>query len=186
MPPQQQGAGATISDSGAANTGAATDEVSTVRPVSLRQGRGARLSFLGGLKKDHSTPQQQQQQQYSPPPPVPQINGNHLANGHHNTANGDGHDANANHNRTLAKDNPNRRSFFRSHSGDQQKQQGVVVHVNDTGGGGGEWANSESEKAGAEDHGASKVGNVRRRLSMLKLGKKSSKGNGLMGSLEEE
>jgi hypothetical protein len=34
--------------------------------------------------------------------------------------------------------------------------------------------------------GARVVGNVRKRLSMLKLGKKSSKGSGLMGSLDEE
>jgi hypothetical protein len=32
----------------------------------------------------------------------------------------------------------------------------------------------------------SKVGSVRRRLSLLKLGKKSSKGSELMGSVSEE
>jgi hypothetical protein len=40
--------------------------------------------------------------------------------------------------------------------------------------------------AADQDGGARKVGNVRKRLSMLKLGKKSSKGSGLMGSLDEE
>lgn len=34
--------------------------------------------------------------------------------------------------------------------------------------------------------GGKMVGNVRKRLSMLKLGKKSSKGSVLMGSLDEE
>jgi dedicator of cytokinesis protein 3 len=42
--------------------------------------------------------------------------------------------------------------------------------------------NSDPNAAGGER----KVGNVRKRLSMLKLGKKSSKGSGLMGSLDEE
>lgn len=45
-----------------------------------------------------------------------------------------------------------------------------------------------SHALASADHavGGRVVGNVRKRLSMLKLGKKSSKGSGLMGSLDEE
>jgi len=190
MPSQQHGTAPSNPDGASVPPTAATEDATAVRPVSLRQGRGARLSFLGGLKKDQSSQHQQQlQQQYSPPPPVPQINGNHLANGHHQANNGDHHhnESHASQARGLGKDNPNRRSFFRSHP-DQPKQSAVVVRVNgaDGVGGGGGWAESDAEKAAAEEQAASKVGNVRRRLSLLKLGKKSSKGSGLMGSLEEE
>lgn len=47
----------------------------------------------------------------------------------------------------------------------------------------------EKEKSMSSDHssgGVLHVGNVRKRLSILRLGKKSSKGNGIMGSLDEE
>lgn len=173
--------------------------MSVVQPVQLRQGRGARLSFLGGgRKKDQTT-----QQQHLPPPPIPQTNGDHQVNG-------DAESATSGHSR--GKDNPNRLSFFRSHSSAEPKVESsntagkhhevVVEHAlpgNKTAAAAPVRRKSSdisrtlsgkenSDPNMASDHagGGRKVGNVRKRLSMLKLGKKSSKGSGLMGSLDEE
>lgn len=181
------------------NGTAGGEEVSVVQPVQLRQGRGARLSFLGGgRKKDQTT-----QQQHLPPPPIPQTNGDHQVNG-------DAESATSGHSR--GKDNPNRLSFFRSHSSAEPKVESsntagkhhevVVEHAlpgNKTAAAAPVRRKSSdisrtlsgkenSDPNMASDHagGGRKVGNVRKRLSMLKLGKKSSKGSGLMGSLDEE
>jgi hypothetical protein len=204
----------------------AEDEVSVVQPVQLRQGRGARLSFLGGRKKDNTSPQHHQQQQSNHPtaPPIPQTNGGD----HHHHVNGDAESATSGHSR-AGRENPNnnshnRLSFFRSNSNTLPPD----VKVESVGGGGGgggggkhhEWVvehalgprgttttttpapgrrkssditrtlsvRDGADPAGLLDAagGERKVGNVRKRLSMLKLGKKSSKGNVLMGSLDEE
>ncbi|KAK4442243.1 putative dedicator of cytokinesis protein 1 [Podospora aff. communis PSN243] len=181
--------------------GATTEEVKILQPVSLRQGRGARLSFLGGRKKDAK----------ENTPPVPQLNGDH----HHHEDEG----SNLSRNRSIGKENGNRRSFFRGHSSSESNTAGArsagytngaemspatvrsgrIDHsmdwVTDLG------AARESTDATAVDkertlvaseHGSSTVGgmqslgSVRKRLSILRLGKKSSKGNGLMVSLDEE
>lgn len=174
--------------------------MSVVQPVQLRQGRGARLSFLGGRKKDQAA-----QQQHPPPPPIPQTNGDHQVNG-------DAESATSGHSR--GKDNPNRLSFFRSNSSAAPAE--TKVENLNTASKHQEWivesalppksasgrrkssdigrtlsskenSNSNMKDAAADQAGgARKVGNVRKRLSMLKLGKKSSKGSGLMGSLDEE
>lgn len=181
---------------------AAGEEVSVVQPVQLRHSRGARLSFLGGRKKDQAA--QQQQQQHPPPPPIPETNGDHHVNG-------DAESATSGHSR--GKDNPNRLSFFRGNGSTQppvetkqfespsmagKHNERVVEHALPVGKGatapGGRRKSSDlsrtpSSKENSDPNAAGgerKVGNVRKRLSMLKLGKKSSKGSGLMGSLDEE
>ncbi|KAK0634336.1 hypothetical protein B0T17DRAFT_502010 [Bombardia bombarda] len=211
--------------------GVKSEEVSIIQPVSLRNGRGARLSFLGGRKKDHPQQQQQQQQQsqqappkpessspYSPvSPPIPQINGdvaNHHTNNDHHQAHEDESGDASSRSRSMSKDNSNRRSFFRSHSSDRRVQ---VNGMDVSGGGGGansgaDWmtdsggARESSDMSALDkekmflssDHngggggggggmgGMLHVGSVRKRLSILRLGKKSSKGNGIMTSLDEE
>ncbi|KAJ9143333.1 Dedicator of cytokinesis protein 1 [Pleurostoma richardsiae] len=204
-------------------------EVSTVRPVSLRQGRGARLSFLGGRKKEQVPPLPTQPSQQ---------------------ANGDGGEGEETASKS-SRENLNRRSFFRSQSSDtgnsqnqgqQHNQQqrpatGGTTATNGAeamaglgiagGNGNYEWgtvtdrnhhhhgtpgttvrassdlstgyadSSREREKGGAAavsvletmtpgDGGMAKRGSVRKRLSMLKLGKKTSKGSGLMGSVVDE
>ena len=164
--------------------GAITEEVKIVQPVSIRQGRGARLSFLGGRKKDQA-----------PPPPVPQLNGDHSTEA----------DSSLGRSRSINKDN--RRSFFRGHAPSESARSngtemspavwsGPRTDVSGT-----DWVSDsapresgdlhmlEKEKSMSSDHssgGVLHVGNVRKRLSILRLGKKSSKGNGIMGSLDEE
>ena len=45
---------------------------------------------------------------------------------------------------------------------------------------------TEKHQSSGDLSGVKSIGSVRKRLSMLKLGKKASKGSGLMGSLDEE
>ncbi|KAK5658687.1 hypothetical protein OQA88_2086 [Cercophora sp. LCS_1] len=166
--------------------GAAQEEVKIVQPVSLRQGRGARLSFLGGRKKDSN-----------PPPPVPQINGDH-SHSH------DGNDSDLSRSRSFSKDNPNRRSFFRAtHSSSDTRVAGSSTLANGEqmspaiggGGGGGhkmdvsgmDWV-SDSNEGTTEEKGGGlhSIGSVRKRLSILRLGKKGGRRGENMGSLDEE
>jgi dedicator of cytokinesis protein 3 len=194
--PQPQKTGGPLLANGAAN-----EEVKILQPVTLRQGRGARLSFLGGRKKDAK----------ENTPPVPQINGDNHAH--------EDEGSNLSHSRSTGKENGNRRSFFRGHSSSESNTVGARSAGYTNGAemspatiGGGrvdqsmDWvtdsgAARESTDATAVDkertlssseHGSSTVGgiqslgSVRKRLSILRLGKKSSKGNGLMGSLDEE
>ncbi|TPX08866.1 uncharacterized protein E0L32_009684 [Thyridium curvatum] len=160
-----------------ANAGAVVEEVSTVRPVSLRQGRGARLSFLGGRRKDT--------------PPTPQLNGEGKALSQQQT-NGDTESATSDHSGRRSRDNPNRRSFFRAHSHDKAPNtSGSMTNGHDSSGGtGGDWVTDsggrQSSDVDRDRHDSSAIGSVRKRLSMLKLGKKTSRGNVLMGSLDEE
>ncbi|KAK0705985.1 hypothetical protein B0T26DRAFT_655315 [Lasiosphaeria miniovina] len=187
-----------------AANGLGADDVA-VQPV--RQGRGARLSFLGGRKKEQPKEQPQQQQRPHPPilPPL-LINGD---GAHHafeeNSAS-----------TSRSKDNPNRRSFFRaSHSSPDNTRPSLHINgaadmsggasgldwVTDSGASaGGAHENSDAstaaatslgrEKERATDHASNvvllNVGSVKKRLSILRLGKKSSRGNGLMTSLDEE
>ncbi|KAB5585577.1 hypothetical protein GE09DRAFT_1048672 [Coniochaeta sp. 2T2.1] len=191
------------------------EEVSVVQPVQLRQGRGARLSFLGGRKKD--TPQQQQQ--HPPPPPIPQTNGDYAH------VNGDAESASS----RGKENNPNRLSFFRStgsahppppptfSDNNTPKPSTPVTSANLKQN---EWVTERPlpaskaapvttkrksedvvrtlsrERSEKEYYGNSAVaraelpkksggGNVRKRLSMLKLGKRRD-GVGGLGGLEEE
>lgn len=145
--------------------GIKAEEASVVQQVSLRQ-RGARLSFLGGRK-----------QELEPTPETEQVNG--------------GTDAESTHRRSLSKSTSRRQSIFRSQSIDEDH--------NDKSSGQGRRSSSvgkesldkgfmkDGKTADLESPGMSKRGSVRKRFSMLKLGKKSSKTDGVtMGSLNEE
>ncbi|KAK3939252.1 hypothetical protein QBC46DRAFT_438181 [Diplogelasinospora grovesii] len=223
-------------------------EVSTVQPVSLRQGRGARLSFLGGRKKNADGSPKTDSPLSPVPPPLPQINGvNHDDESGGKTAGGS-----SNRSQSLTrggKENPNnRRSFFggrssEAHHNHTQRPSTSAVHgngdISGDGGGGsglglslGDWTTdsggdsslptlaldtgnygSGNKEKGAvhsdfppssptSTHTHEKGGNgmltvggsVRKRLSMLRLGKKSSKvnvngtgtGGGGMNSVDEE
>ena len=160
--------------------GTTADEVSTVQPVSLRQGRGARLSFLGGRKKDS----------------ISLIN--------EDTTSHPDSDMSLSHTRNLSKDNPNRRSFFRAHANDNRQPPINGLGPTDmSGANGAEWLTDaglressdgltlEKDKENAFSLNGfpapSRVGSVRKRLSLLKIGgTKKPKGNGTMGSLDEE
>ncbi|POR37856.1 Putative dock180 protein [Tolypocladium paradoxum] len=144
--------------------GIKAEEASIVRQVSLRQ-RGARLSFLGGRK-----------QEPEPTPETERVNG--------------GTDAESTHRRSLSKDTGRRQSIFRSQS--------IYEGQNDNGASQGRRNSStgkesldkgpmkDAKTADLEGPGIVKRGSVRKRFSMLKLGKKSSKTGGVMGSLNEE
>jgi hypothetical protein len=169
------------------SNGNATDEVSIVQPVSLRQGRGARLSFLGTRKKD---------QQLQPAPLVTQRA--HTKGGVARQGNGENESVPNTLSRSRSKES--RRAFF--HSRPAENRPGSQTNGTDCGGSGSaDWvtdsggvegsdgADMEKEKpvvAKNENLVGSRVGSVRRRLSKLKLGKKSSKGSELMGSVSEE
>ena len=159
-----------------------------MQPVSLRSGRGvARLSFLGGRSRKDSAPQ-------------PQVNGDHAPQ----QPNGDSHHHQQQEptERSRSKDNTNRLSFFRSHSSDKPQANGQGY---DSSGGpaGMDWVTDsgprestdgttlDREKATLEGTGTGgggvvKMGSVRKRLSLLKLGRKASKGNDLMVAVDEE
>lgn len=140
-----------------------TEDASGVQPT--KAGRGTRLSFLGGRRKESSGD-------------IPlQPNG----------------DAEASPRRPTAKDTTlHRRSFFRSHSNDQtQPQSQANGHdgadwVTDSGGRTSTDTGLTDKEQGERSPGLVKMGSVRKRLSMLKIGKKNSKGTDLMGSLDEE
>jgi dedicator of cytokinesis protein 3 len=154
------------------SNGTTAEDSSIVQPVSLRQGRGTRLSFLGGRKKE---PQQ--------------------TNGEPQPLNGDIETAST-RSRSLSKDNLHRRSFFRSHSQDVVAQPPNGNDTSDwvTDSGGRESTETSiaeklarnGEKMQQDQPGVVKMGSVRKRLSLLKLGKKNSKGGGVMNSVDEE
>ncbi len=179
--------------------GTATEEPPAVLPAAARQGRGTRLSFLGGRKKDA-------------PPLQPQMNGDAAPHHHHHhpqqqlqSTNGDGggESGKRTRSRSRSKENANRRSFFR---GNEKASLNGQTNGHDSSGAGTDWVTDsgpressdlsvlEKERgrggggggSGAVDNNAVKIGSVRKRLSLLKLGKKSSKGNGLMGAVDEE
>ncbi|RGP76168.1 hypothetical protein FSPOR_290 [Fusarium sporotrichioides] len=149
-------------NAGVAVNGVTTEEASVIRPVSKR---GTRLSFLGGSKKkEPELPTEPEE-----------------VNGDIETA--------SNLSRSLSqgqsKEQGRRHSFFRAPSQDEK-------HPESPGGlngrgsldqqfGGGDNSNDKP----VENKLASKKGSVRKRFSMLKLGRKG-KGNGMMGSLDEE
>ncbi len=201
----------------------ATEEATLVRPVSLRQGRGARLSFLGGRKKDQKEVNSDHQPIHEEEPATP-----------------------------TSKPNPshpkdsgsfgNRRSFFRTvpstpETGTASPRAGhngyPPLHPLQTNGiapsANGEWPTDASGGSGSETYAsmspavvasggsekdgyqprvyethvlagqgqapppgqsiAGHVGSVRKRLSILRLGKKSSKERaaaGGLGGVDEE
>lgn len=178
-----------------------TAEVTTMQPVSLRQSRGARLSFLGGRKKEHQ------------PPPSAHMNG-----GQHPISEVD-------ENSSKSQDS-RRTSFFRSHSFDNPASKaGYNVSVVSASNGGTPGSNGPLSRSntdasdwvtdsgagtgsrGSHDNrmmsgtpvdsidkerestggaGTPKLGGVKKRLSLLKLGTRKTKNNGMMGALNEE
>jgi len=164
-------------------------EASLVQPV--KSGRGTRLSFLGGRRKDSQT------------------NGDHIplngeeASGRARSHSKDSQSTQQHQGGTVS----HRLSFFRSHSTD-------VTSPNTLGGGptphsatfpnGGvnndssDWVTESGvgKESSDEGHhnksidkgagvGVQKKGSVRKRLSMLKLGRKTTKAE-MMGALDEE
>ncbi|KAK7425244.1 Deoxycytidine kinase 1 [Neonectria magnoliae] len=148
--------------------GVTTEEASVIRPASMRH-KGARLSFLGGKKRDLDLPTEPEEN-------VVDV------------------ETSSSHSRSLSqsqsKDNNNhghnrRHSFFKTQSHD-------VNHQDDSHGGfvnrgSVEVVRQVDEKPGQKiGGGLSKKNSVRKRFSILKLGRKGSKGNDMMGSLDEE
>lgn len=171
-------------------------EVTTVQPVSLRQSRGARLSFLGGRKKEH--------------PPSAHMNGGQTISEESSES-------------SIKAQDTHRRSFFRVASHEPPKPTGYGVSVSASNGTisngpitrsnteGSDWVTDsggvsrgsydkhgllsgtpvesiEKEREGFADAGPPppKVGGVKKRLSLLRLGKRTVKSNGVMGALNEE
>lgn len=152
------------------------EEASAIQPISIRQ-RGTRLSFLGGKKKE-----------YQP-------------NGDASSLKQTKGDSDSNSQTSKGKDNSNRRSIFRSPSNDtnvgsnpytQTYPNGIVDPTIP------EWSMDRSRKSkeivdvfesdlDRPNDGGIGFNSVRKRLSMLKLGKKPSKPNGFfMGGVNEE
>ncbi|KAK2020532.1 SH3 domain-containing protein [Colletotrichum zoysiae] len=179
-PSTEQGSPLPQSTDAATDNVVVAEQVSTVQPIAIRQGRGTRLSFLGGRKK-HSPGQQQTTSNSS--------------------ASGDAEDAASSQNSrsvSRAQETSSRLSFFRAPSSDGARVNGSIdaasEWVTDSGG-------RESSDAGfnltekereyrderlADDPIVIKRSSVRKRLSLLKLTKKSHKNGGLMGSVHEE
>ncbi|KDN60659.1 putative SH3 domain-containing protein [Colletotrichum sublineola] len=165
---------------GATDNAAVAEQVSTVQPIAIRQGRGTRLSFLGGRKK-HS--------------PVPQQTTNSSS-----PINGEPEDTVSQHSRSVsrAQDTSSRLSFFRAPSTDGGRINGSIdagsEWVTDSGGRqssdiGFNLTEKEREYRDerlSDDPIVVKRSSVRKRLSLLKLGKKSKQNGGVMGSVHEE
>lgn len=163
----------------------------------MRQSRGARLSFLGGRKKEHHSP------------PSTQING--------------GQQPISEVDESPAKTQESRRtSFFRSHSYENAPSKAgsnasvsasngthasngplsrsntyASDWVTDSGGGsrgsydtrmlsGTPVDSIDKEREGSGGAATPKLGGVKKRLSLLKLGTRKGKNNGIMGALNEE
>ncbi|KAK7981067.1 hypothetical protein PG989_013524 [Apiospora arundinis] len=153
---------------------ASVEEASAAQPISLKQ-RGTRLSFLGGKRKNSR-----------------EMNSDSaMSSG----------DAESNSSRGNKEANNNRMSFFRAHTGDSNagqplpnvtsQPQGEVATT--------DWAQSmgrkSSEVVDVYDRSSSeekpfsgaRIGSVRKRLSMLRLGGKwPHKAHGPMGGVDEE
>ncbi|ROT42397.1 SH3 domain-containing protein [Sodiomyces alkalinus F11] len=152
--------------------GILSEEASAVQPVSIRQGRGARLSLLGGRKKDQSS--------------SPQTNGDR--SGTHEKG-----ETFSDRSKSMDKDQGARRSFFRSPANGPAEAEGTEWVITDSGGRqSSDVRSSTADKENDErppssgGNGMARMGSVRKRFSMLRLGKKSSRGNVLMGSVDEE
>jgi hypothetical protein len=131
-----------------------------IRPVSKR---GTRLSFLGGSKKKEPEL-----------PTEPEETAGDIE-----TAS----NLSRSLSRSQSKEHNRRHSFFRTQSQDEKPPESP--------GGFSGRGSLEQQFGGGNDKAvenklASKKGSVRKRFSMLKLGRKNNKGNDTMGSLDEE
>ncbi|WZH46096.1 uncharacterized protein QYS62_007166 [Fusarium acuminatum] len=140
--------------------GVTTEEASVIRPVSKR---GTRLSFLGGSKKKEPEL-----------PTEPEETAGDIE-----TAS----NLSRSLSRSQSKEHNRRHSFFRTQSQDEKPPESP--------GGFSGRGSLEQQFGGGNDKAvenklASKKGSVRKRFSMLKLGRKNNKGNDTMGSLDEE
>ncbi|KAH7192058.1 uncharacterized protein B0J16DRAFT_262224 [Fusarium flagelliforme] len=145
---------------GVAVNGVTAEEASVIRPVSKR---GTRLSFLGGTKK--------KEPELPTEPEEATVDIETASNLSRSLSQSQG------------KEHGRRHSFFRTQSQDEKHPESP---------GGLSSRGSLDQQFGApnekpvENKLASKKGSVRKRFSMLKIGRKGSKGNGVMGSLDEE
>ncbi|KAI2616314.1 hypothetical protein GGR54DRAFT_240697 [Hypoxylon sp. NC1633] len=160
-----------------ANANTVVEEASAAQPISMRQ-RGTRLSFLGGKKKESQA-----------------------SNGDASSLKQTKGDSDSNSQVSRGKDNSNRRSIFRTPSNDtnlssnpytQPYPNGIVDPTTP------DWALDRSRKSreivdvlerdfDRPNDGGIGFNSVKKRLSMLKLGKKPSKPNGFfMGGVSEE
>lgn len=155
--------------------GVTTEEASVIRPVSMRHPR-ARLSFLGGKKKelDH-------------PPEVDETPADVDTASSHSQ----GHSRTRTLSHSQSRDN-HRRSFFRTQSGEERSP--ADHHGGFTSRRSLEVVSPIDEKNPDKENIPNGLGNggglvkknsVRKRFSMLKIGRKTSK-NTMMGSLDEE
>ncbi|KAI1135738.1 hypothetical protein F5Y05DRAFT_158611 [Hypoxylon sp. FL0543] len=161
------------------NTTSIVEEAAAAQPISMKQ-RGTRLSFLGGRKKDSQQ-----------------------SNGDASSSKQAKNDSDSNSQASKSKDNPNRRSIFRTQSSDtnissnpyaQSKPpypNGVADLTTP------DWTFDRSRKSkeivdiaekefDRSSDGGMGFNSVKKRLSILKLGKKPSKPNGFMGGVNEE
>ncbi|KAI8634268.1 SH3 domain-containing protein [Xylariaceae sp. FL1651] len=157
------------------NGTAILEEASAAQPISMRQ-RGARLSFLGGKRKDSQ-----------------QSNGD-ISNSVHTK--GENSESNSQHSRS--KENPNRRTIFRTQSTDTNSSSNYHRTNGSTDAATFPSVPDRSRKSKeiidvvegdfgrSGDGGVLRMGSVRKRLSILKLGKKPSKPNGIMAGVNEE
>ena len=155
-----------------------TTEASVIQPV--RAGRGARLSFLGGKKKDQPKPNGDQQAR-SRGPSYSQPQTRTQRSGTQSSANTDSAQSRA----RSGSGNAPRRNLFRHEAPPPTN-----------GDSGSDWVTDSNPRAsleigdkdGDKGVGIHKMGSVRRRLSMLKIGKRggSVRDRTVMGSLDEE
>ncbi|KAI3327834.1 SH3 domain-containing protein [Xylariaceae sp. AK1471] len=154
------------------NGTAIVEEASAVRPISMRQ-RGARLSFLGGKRKGS------QPSNGEAPSPV--------------QANGENSESNSQH--SKSKENLNRilrvQSIDTNSSSNQQHRNGSIdatgpASVPDRSRKSKEVIDIVEGDFRTGEGGVMRIRSVRKRLSILKLGKKPSRSNGIMGGVNEE
>ncbi|OTA96349.1 hypothetical protein M434DRAFT_130373 [Hypoxylon sp. CO27-5] len=163
-----------------ANTTSVVEEAAAAQPISMKQ-RGTRLSFLGGKKKDS-------QHSNSDTPSSKQTK----------------NDSDSNSQVSKSRDNLNRRSIFRSQLSDTNISSSPYAQSNQPYPNGiidpttPDWAVDRSRKSkeivdiferdfDRPNDGGIGFNSVKKRLSLLKLGKKPSKPNGFfMGGVNEE
>lgn len=152
-----------------------TTEASVIQPV--RTARGARLSFLNGKKKDQAKPNGEQPAR-SRGPSLTQPQTRTQRSGTQSSANTESAQTRA---RSGSGQAP-RRSLFR-HEAPPTESSSEWVTDSNTG-----TSLEIGDRDGDKGVGVHKMGSVRRRLSMLKIGKRggSVRRRGPMGSLDEE
>lgn len=191
-------------------------EVSTVQPVSLRQGRGARLSFLGGRKKNES---------FSAAPPS--SNGEPLMSpstvsgdfsnpkSHESASGGHGHRLSFFRSPSSLGENHNPNNHANAYGVSSSMSNGTLQQSNGpltkSGTEGSDWVTESGTSRTSHDtqymsnsnsHGATseliakerdasggaatpKLGGMKKRLSLLKLGKRAGRSH-TMGAVSEE